>query len=1047
MRYTITILLLSIYYLVLSAQTNTLLWERHYGGANHDAITTTFENMQGTLVAVGKTGSKLFKKEEVLLRFLDKEGQVLVKQNFGGKKNDAANAAIQLYDGSYLLAGYTNSTWEDSKGKTDAWLVRISEGGKPIWNHCYGMANGDRFEAVLQMPNGDLVAVGHADDYLFAARIAVKDGAVIWQQQWVEHEATAYSIALDDQEQIALTGTTTTDKGKRMFFAKLNSADGTLVNFQLVGEQNNIVGYKIIYDGYHQEYLLGGTAFYAPSREDMALVKLDKKGKVLWEKRYGGTDKDEALDLALTDDDTYLLAGLTRSHLRGARRKKGYLLQLNRAGERVPTGISAIGGKYTDTFEGLYSTNTGEILLSGTTNSNSNGLDFDAWLVKIATSKPKSIPPSKLELSITDLQWNEENTNDTLDAEERGYLSFELSNPSEVTIKGLKVILNASTLATGVKVYAAINLTELPRRSTKKFSIPISGDYDLQSGENLLDFTLLDADGETIQRFNYRLQSKAQPLPLLEIVNGAFETLQSGLPERKEVIKLHLTIKNNGTAAAQEVGSRFFLPKKIAALSPDIVQNGALQPGDSTTITLDFRIKSYYEYDSLNITCVAFEKTKRRGAHHQYGLKIRNFYDIPETPNSIINPKNNFLKNTTGGPNGMDDFEISFDTKPVWRTPEGAFDGYEIQHDLNYINVQLIINSAIELEDNDFQLWLNGEAAIDGQTMDKNYYNLREGQSFDGTNLIYGYTNKVWLEEGSNTITLKIRSENGWVASDPMTIHVTLARPNLHIYAFGVPYKGENELKYTSNDVQDFTNAFAKQKGQLFDSIHISTYTSEEETQTQLMREAIEDIYNDFTINGKINTGDVVLLYFASHGFLLDRDSTKFRLAGSNFNFMKQKSRSIGFKEDVLVFLDKIVGCKKLLFIDACHSGAIANDDVPGIKSNDDPKVPSIASAIAALSSENEGYNMLLSCGPNEKSYENDAWGNGAFTQALLEAFERIEADKDGNGILYMAELYDYVKKRVPLLVSEIKSPPNCLQTPFMPEAHLESDVAIFVWE
>jgi len=79
------------------AQDNAAEWQRYYGGHLADEIQMTMQSMQGELIAVGATKSKLFKGEDVLFRVLDENGQVIIKQNFGGKKNDAANAFVQIY--------------------------------------------------------------------------------------------------------------------------------------------------------------------------------------------------------------------------------------------------------------------------------------------------------------------------------------------------------------------------------------------------------------------------------------------------------------------------------------------------------------------------------------------------------------------------------------------------------------------------------------------------------------------------------------------------------------------------------------------------------------------------------------------------------------------------------------------------------------------------------------------------------------------------------------------------------------------------------------
>lgn len=1039
--------------ITLNGYAQKLTWERFYGGTRTDEITTVFENRQGELIALGKTKSKNYKKEDVLFRILNQQGEVKLKHNFGGRKDDGANAAIPLLDGAYLVAGFTQSKWEDSKGKQDAWLVKIDEGGEPLWNICLGTASNDEFYDLIQLPDGHIVAVGTAsDNHLYAVKINEWDGSVIWEKRWKDYKGKAKGVAFNNQQEIVLTGAT---ENEEMFFCRLNESTGALISFKVIADTNLKGGNDIVFDNRWNEYLIAGMAFYGPSRRDMALVKLNASGNLEWQQRYGGRNDDVALKIMLTPNNHYLLAGHTKSHIRGARRRRGYLLELNRDGNKALLSGQFIGGKQTDLFLTVANTSNGDILAAGTSNSNS-GLDRDAWMVKV---KNGSFSPtsSTVKLTAEHIEWKEEIPNDTLDAEERSYISFKLFNPTQTDLTGLSLEIQNKQLVKGIKISEYLNIERLPQGAFTTLSIPIQAAYDVASGANEIAIRILNGNGKEVGIFDFSFTSKAQPLPLLKIIGGEFISNYPGeLLERKEPIQLHLKIVNAGNAVAETVGSRFFLPKKVDAINETVQQVGDLNPGDTTTIILEFKIRSYYEYDSLNIRCLAFEKSMRQIDHQSFGVKIRNFYDIPEAPNIIIAPKNNRMENSSGGPLAEDYFEIE-DMRTKWYAPDPDFEGYSHKLEENYIPIQVRVYSPIELEESDFVLWINGKEAIDGETMDMNFFGLNQGSSFDGTYINYAYTNKVLLKEGTNTIILKVRSETEWVASPPMEINYKVDRPNLHIYAFGVPYQNEEyELKFTQTDAESFVKSFEEQEGRLFDKIRGNTYNKEEETTANEMKGILQDeIYNDYTIRGLIDEDDAILIYFAAHGFLLNNDSSKFRIAASDFSFMRQRSKSIDFQEDVLASLNELeYPSKKYLFIDACHSGAIANEDIldKTIKDNDDPKDNAMSNAVARLAKAGNTYNMLVSCGPNQKSYENSEWGNGAFTKAIIEAFsgkgvEGTIPDKNIDGVLDMKELYEYVQIRVPNLVKGLKPTPSPLQTPYMPKAHLEDNLPIFSLE
>lgn len=101
-----------------------------------------------------------------------------------------------------------------------------------------------------------------------------------------------------------------------------------------------------------------------------------------------------------------------------------------------------------------------------------------------------------------------------------------------------------------------------------------------------------------------------------------------------------------------------------------------------------------------------------------------------------------------------------------------------------------------------------------------------------------------------------------------------------------------------------------------------------------------------------------------------------------------------------------------IVLLDACHSGATTG-------------------AGAALSTDaarlrellrGPNINVLTSSTADQVSVEDAQWRNGAFTEAVLEALT-TRADGDGNGIIGMVEMTEYVAARVPQLTGDRQIP------------------------
>ena len=184
---------------------------------------------------------------------------------------------------------------------------------------------------------------------------------------------------------------------------------------------------------------------------------------------------------------------------------------------------------------------------------------------------------------------------------------------------------------------------------------------------------------------------------------------------------------------------------------------------------------------------------------------------------------------------------------------------------------------------------------------------------------------------------------------------------------------------------------------------------------------------------------DVLVLFVSSHGKIVEN---RFKILQTGYN-PKYDRLTIDFKSDILETLSPL-NCKKLIFLDACHSGG-AKEGFGGV-----------SQAVVELAKTQPGVSTLTSCGSTEKSYEDKSWENGAFTEALLDAFAdktctdatgAFQADADRDHILRLGELYEFLRRRVPALVQGGVPNAPTSQTPFMPESELDKNLPLFLLE
>ena len=147
------------------------------------------------------------------------------------------------------------------------------------------------------------------------------------------------------------------------------------------------------------------------------------------------------------------------------------------------------------------------------------------------------------------------------------------------------------------------------------------------------------------------------------------------------------------------------------------------------------------------------------------------------------------------------------------------------------------------------------------------------------------------------------------------------------------------------------------------------------------------------------NPEDTILFFFAGHGidaagqtYLLGSDAREAIPADSGVRLARVRE----------ILSSECRAQRKILFLDACHSGE------PGRAAG-----RPMSDAFVQELNRWEGIVTFSSCKQNEKSYDYDKKGHGAFTCFLLEALRGAADTKgDRNGFVDLGELRKYVWSR-----------------------------------
>ena len=275
-------------------------------------------------------------------------------------------------------------------------------------------------------------------------------------------------------------------------------------------------------------------------------------------------------------------------------------------------------------------------------------------------------------------------------------------------------------------------------------------------------------------------------------------------------------------------------------------------------------------------------------------------------------------------------------------------------------------------------------------------------------------------------------AENRYAVSEPAVVRIKwkgkaaeefVIKPKLYVLAVGVSqYKDKSmNLRYAAKDAQDFARVMEKQEGGLYRDVEIQLLTDAKAEKGDIL-DGLEWLQRQTT------SKDLAVIFLSGHG--MNDFGNVYYFLPSNFDRNRIKRTGLIFA-DIKTTVAAIAG-KILVFSDTCHSGNILG----GRKAMQD-----INAFINELASAENGAVVFASSSGSQVSWEREEWGNGAFTEALVEGIEgRAAYGQDGqDSVKITVNMLDlYISERVKELT-------DGLQTPTTAKPHTVPDFPIAV--
>ena len=358
------------------------VWQKIYGGKEDDIAYGIVALENGESAIVGTCKSYGAQRSDICVTRMNANGEMTWRLWLGGKKKDEGRAITRTADGNIVVLGRTKSF---SKAYAyDLYVAKISLDGKKIWETTIG---GDRDEyagGIAGTDDGGVLLVGATDSYgdgdkdIYIAKLS-KTGKLI----------NAYTMG--GRKDDVATALTRTRDGKMVMVGYREAArvgDSDFLIMQL--DQNGKMRWRKQFGGDYEDVLngvtptldngivaIGSTRSYGSSQTDLTVMKIDAKGKTVWQKIYGFKYYEYGNAAATTPDGGFMLVGGTNTLGKG--NHSLYALALNLHGELVWSHV--YGGERKDVGHGVARMTDGSMMIVGETESFRLAKDF--YMIKL----------------------------------------------------------------------------------------------------------------------------------------------------------------------------------------------------------------------------------------------------------------------------------------------------------------------------------------------------------------------------------------------------------------------------------------------------------------------------------------------------------------------------------------------------------------------------------------------------------------------------------------------------------------------------------------
>lgn len=320
----------------IQANSQETVWGKMLGSDKEEYVLNHVVDNGGNIYIPGKTkgdigGSNLGQNDGFVIK-LDRSGNELWSVQFGSDGDEDIQWSALDNSGNIYVTGFTTGALTGKNyGKEDVLIVKYSSSGKLVWKKQIGSDSTDiakgicvdarGFVYVTGMTTGRLGQVSRGKSDCFLIKLD-QDGNIVKTVQFgTEKDDMCYSVVPGMHNSVFVCGTTWgnlegTNAGFVDSFTGHFTSDLERPEFHQFGSEGFDIPLVLAADDRNDLFVAGTTSGNFASAQagagDCFILRMDKKGEIIWKRQFGTDQNDGVRGIDINDkvSDKVFISGI-----------------------------------------------------------------------------------------------------------------------------------------------------------------------------------------------------------------------------------------------------------------------------------------------------------------------------------------------------------------------------------------------------------------------------------------------------------------------------------------------------------------------------------------------------------------------------------------------------------------------------------------------------------------------------------------------------------------------------------------------------------------